>query len=70
VIAVHAPSPEAALTWAEDCRAAGVWVGCFRPPSVPDKVSRLRLTVRADLTDGDIERAVEVITRCAPPGAS
>jgi 8-amino-7-oxononanoate synthase len=70
VIAVRAPSAEAALTWADDCRAAGVWVGCFRPPSVPDKVSRLRLTVRADLTDADVERAVEVITRCAPPGAS
>ena len=26
-------------------------VGCFRPPSVPDGVSRLRLTARADLTD-------------------
>ncbi len=70
VIAVRAPSPEAALAWADDCRAAGVWVGCFRPPSVPDKVSRLRLTVRADLTDGDVEKAVEVITRCAPRGAS
>ncbi|MEV4320271.1 8-amino-7-oxononanoate synthase [Actinocrispum sp. NPDC049592] len=70
VIAVRAPSPETALAWADDCRAAGVWVGCFRPPSVPDKVSRLRLTVRADLTDGDVEKAVEVITRCAPRGAS
>jgi 8-amino-7-oxononanoate synthase len=29
-------------------------------------VSRLRLTARADLTDGDLDRAVEVITRCAP----
>jgi 8-amino-7-oxononanoate synthase len=66
VVAVQAPSAEAAVRWAEDCRAAGVWVGCFRPPSVPDKVSRLRLTARADLTDGDVERAVDVIVRCAP----
>jgi 8-amino-7-oxononanoate synthase len=70
VISVRAPSPEKALAWAEDCRAAGVWVGCFRPPSVPDQVSRLRLTARADLTDGELDRAVEVITRCAPAGAS
>jgi 8-amino-7-oxononanoate synthase len=70
VIAVRAPSAEAALAWSDECRAAGVWVGCFRPPSVPDNVSRLRLTVRADLTDADVERAIEVITRCAPPGAS
>ncbi|SDC66699.1 8-amino-7-oxononanoate synthase [Actinokineospora iranica] len=66
VVSVRAPSPDAALAWSQDCRAAGVWVGCFRPPSVPDSVSRLRLTARADLTEGEIDRAVEVITRCAP----
>lgn len=70
VISVRAPSPEAAVTWADECRAAGVWVGCFRPPSVPDQVSRLRITVRADLGDADIDRALDVITRCAPAGAS
>jgi 8-amino-7-oxononanoate synthase len=69
VISVRAPSPELAVQWADDCRAAGVWVGCFRPPSVPDQVSRLRLTARADLTDGELERAIEVITRCAPAEA-
>nr|WP_245812116.1 8-amino-7-oxononanoate synthase [Actinophytocola xinjiangensis] len=69
VVSVLAPTPEAALRWAEDCRSAGVWVGCFRPPSVPDGVSRLRLTARADLTEGEVDRAVEVITRCAPPRA-
>ncbi|MET0234531.1 MAG: 8-amino-7-oxononanoate synthase [Kibdelosporangium sp.] len=70
VISVQAPSAEAALRWADECRAAGVWVGCFRPPSVPDKISRLRLTARADLTEADVDRAVEVITRCAPADAS
>ncbi|HEV7648082.1 MAG TPA: 8-amino-7-oxononanoate synthase [Actinophytocola sp.] len=66
VVSVRAPSPEAAVQWADDCRAAGVQVGCFRPPSVPDKVSRLRLTARANLTESELERAVEVITRAAP----
>ena len=66
VVSVLAPSPDAAVRWADDCRAAGVWVGCFRPPSVPDKISRLRLTARADLTDADLARAIEVITRHAP----
>ncbi|MGX7824956.1 8-amino-7-oxononanoate synthase [Actinokineospora sp. 24-640] len=66
VVSVRAPSPEAALRWSEDCRAAGVWVGCFRPPSVPDQISRLRLTARADLTEADIARAVQVITEHAP----
>ncbi|MFL6122370.1 8-amino-7-oxononanoate synthase [Actinophytocola sp.] len=66
VVSVLVPTPAQAVTWAEDCRAAGVLVGCFRPPSVPDGVSRLRLTARADLTEADLDRAVEVITRHAP----
>ena len=66
VVSVRAPSPEAAVAWANDCRTAGVVVGCFRPPSTPDQISRLRLTARADLTAADLERAVDVITRTAP----
>lgn len=66
VVSVRAPSPEAALRWAADCRERGLAVGCFRPPSVPDGVSRLRLTARADLTDAQIDRAVETILRTAP----
>lgn len=66
VVSVAAPSPQAAVDWAQRCRDHGLRVGCFRPPSVPDGVSRLRLTARADLTDLDIARAVQVITATAP----
>ncbi|MFD3659102.1 8-amino-7-oxononanoate synthase [Streptomyces sp. NPDC058659] len=66
VVSVRAPSPEAALRWAADCREQGLAVGCFRPPSVPDGISRLRLTARADLTDAELGRAVETILRTAP----
>ncbi|MFH9828261.1 8-amino-7-oxononanoate synthase [Streptomyces bobili] len=66
VVSVRAPSPEGALRWAADCRSAGLAVGCFRPPSVPDGISRLRLTARADLTQGQIERAVRVIDETRP----
>ncbi|MEU0672091.1 8-amino-7-oxononanoate synthase [Streptomyces sp. NPDC006172] len=66
VVSVRAPSPERALRWAADCRTAGLAVGCFRPPSVPDGVSRLRLTARADLTEQQIERAVRVIDGTRP----
>ncbi|GGX78202.1 8-amino-7-oxononanoate synthase [Streptomyces minutiscleroticus] len=62
VVSVRAASPERAVRWAADCRAAGVAVGCFRPPSVPDGVSRLRLTARADLTDAQVDRAVRVVS--------
>ncbi|MET9831640.1 8-amino-7-oxononanoate synthase [Streptomyces sp. NPDC006385] len=66
VVSVRAPSPEEAVAWAADCRAAGLAVGCFRPPSVPDGISRLRLTARADLSEGQIERAVQVISETRP----
>ncbi|MEU3949252.1 8-amino-7-oxononanoate synthase [Streptomyces sp. NPDC029526] len=66
VVSVRAPSPEQAVRWAADCRAAGLSVGCFRPPSVPDGVSRLRLTARADLSGAEIERAVRVIGATRP----
>ena len=45
------------------CRAEGVRVGCFRPPSVPVGESCLRLTARADLTAEDVARAAEVVRR-------
>ncbi|MFJ7989853.1 8-amino-7-oxononanoate synthase [Streptomyces sp. NPDC096351] len=66
VVSVRAPSPEAALGWAADCREQGLSVGCFRPPSVPDGISRLRLTARADLTDAQIDAAVATVLRTAP----
>ncbi|KDN75260.1 8-amino-7-oxononanoate synthase [Streptomyces olindensis] len=66
VVSVRAPSPEDAVRWAAECRAAGLAVGCFRPPSVPDGISRLRLTARADLTGQQIERAVRLIGETRP----
>ncbi|MFF4253619.1 8-amino-7-oxononanoate synthase [Streptomyces sp. NPDC001663] len=66
VVSVRAPSPEEAVQWAADCRTAGLAVGCFRPPSVPDGISRLRLTARADLSGEQIERAVRVIGETRP----
>jgi 8-amino-7-oxononanoate synthase len=70
VVSVRAASPEGAVAWAARCRAAGVAVGCFRPPSVPDGVSRLRLTARADLTDAEADRAVRVVVEAAGDDAA
>ncbi|WP_316528065.1 8-amino-7-oxononanoate synthase [Kitasatospora brasiliensis] len=69
VVSVRAPGPEAAVAWATDCLRAGLAVGCFRPPSVPDGISRLRLTARGDLTDGQIAEAVRIVAELAPVGA-
>ncbi|MFJ9692274.1 8-amino-7-oxononanoate synthase [Kitasatospora sp. NPDC101183] len=69
VVSVRAPGPEAAVAWAADCRRAGLAVGCFRPPSVPDGISRLRLTARGDLTEEQIAFAVHTVAALAPEGA-
>jgi 8-amino-7-oxononanoate synthase len=69
VVSVRIAEPAAAAAWAQRCRDAGLLVGCFRPPSVPDGVPRLRLTVRADLTEADLDRAIEVLTSTAPAEA-
>uniref|UniRef100_A0AAU1LLY5 8-amino-7-oxononanoate synthase n=1 Tax=Streptomyces sp. NBC_00148 TaxID=2903626 RepID=A0AAU1LLY5_9ACTN len=66
VVSVRAPSAESAVRWAADCRAAGLAVGCFRPPSVPDGISRLRLTARADLTQDQVTAAVGTVVATAP----
>lgn len=46
---------------AADLRGAGIMVGCFRPPSVPDGVSRIRLTARADLESSDVGWAAKEV---------
>jgi 8-amino-7-oxononanoate synthase len=62
VVSLPMTSPAAALAGAAWLLDRGVRVGCFRPPSVPDGVSRLRLTARADLTDTDLEEFTAALT--------
>ena len=57
------PSPAAAVAAALRLREQGVLVGCFRPPSVPDGVSRLRVTARADLAGDDLAQAARLLAR-------
>lgn len=61
VQSVPMPSPEAAVAARDALRADGVLVGCFRPPSVPDQQSRLRITARADLPIPVVQSAAERI---------
>ncbi|MDQ0618758.1 8-amino-7-oxononanoate synthase [Arthrobacter globiformis] len=61
VQSIPMPSAESALAAAESARRAGVRIGCFRPPSVPDGISRLRLTARATLTPEEIEDSCAVL---------
>jgi len=51
VVSVILGDPHVAARAARRCRERGVHVGCFRPPSVPEGTSRLRLTARANLSE-------------------
>lgn len=65
VLSVAMPGPQAALDAQAMLAADGLLVGCFRPPSVPDGVSRLRLTASAGLSDDEVCR---VLTRLGQGG--
>ncbi|MBZ5733109.1 8-amino-7-oxononanoate synthase [Nocardioides sp. TRM66260-LWL] len=61
VLSVPMPSPREALAAQASALDAGVRVGCFRPPSVPDGVSRLRITVSAGVPEDAWARAVATL---------
>ncbi|MFL6169690.1 MAG: 8-amino-7-oxononanoate synthase [Ornithinibacter sp.] len=61
VLAIAMPGPREAVEAVGRAAAAGVRIGCFRPPSTPDGISRLRLTAHAHLTDAEVERAASVL---------
>ncbi|NIK56600.1 8-amino-7-oxononanoate synthase [Kribbella shirazensis] len=61
VVSVPMPGPRETVRAAELCLRNGVRVGSFRPPSVPDGISRLRLTAHAGLSAEELDRACAVI---------
>ena len=69
IVGVPVGDPTLAVAAAQRCAREGVRVGCFRPPSVPEGASALRLAVRADMTDADIDRAVDVLRRALAAAA-
>jgi 8-amino-7-oxononanoate synthase len=66
VTSVLIGDPAEAVAAAAAAARHGVRVGCFRPPSVPDGISRLRLTARADLTPGDLGRIRTALNESQP----
>lgn len=68
VLSVPMASASAATHAQALLAAEGVRVGCFRPPSVPDGVSRLRLTASAGLSDDELATAGGVLERVLRTG--
>lgn len=63
VLSVPMPSPYVAIAAQAECLEHGVRVGCFRPPSVPDGVSRLRITTNAGVPTDAWDRACDVLVK-------
>ncbi|MFI9510881.1 8-amino-7-oxononanoate synthase [Nocardia sp. NPDC052566] len=61
VVSVVLGEAQVAFDAAQACRARGLDVGCFRPPSVPEGTSRLRLTARANLTEAEMTTIAVVL---------
>lgn len=61
VVSVVLGDAQVAYDAAASCRARGLEVGCFRPPSVPEGTSRLRITARADLSAAEMNTIAEVL---------
>ncbi|KRC65726.1 8-amino-7-oxononanoate synthase [Aeromicrobium sp. Root236] len=66
VLSVEMPGPAEALAAQASCAADGVRVGCFRPPSTPDGISRLRLTASAGVDDDQLAHAGKLIATVVP----
>jgi 8-amino-7-oxononanoate synthase len=68
VLSVPMPGPREALAGVAAAAGHGLRIGCFRPPSTPDGISRLRLTAHAHHTDEELALAAKVL-RLVVPGA-
>jgi 8-amino-7-oxononanoate synthase len=61
VLAIAMPGPREAVAAVGRAADRGIRIGCFRPPSTPDGISRLRLTAHAHLTDDEVDLACTVL---------
>ena len=66
VLSVPMPGPREALAGVATAAGHGLRIGCFRPPSTPDGISRLRLTAHAHHTSEELALAVKVLRLIVP----
>jgi 8-amino-7-oxononanoate synthase len=58
-------SAATALTAQRELEEAGFWVAAIRPPTVPPKSSRLRVTLSAAHTEAEVDQLVGRLARCS-----
>ncbi|GAA5228431.1 aminotransferase class I/II-fold pyridoxal phosphate-dependent enzyme [Paeniglutamicibacter antarcticus] len=63
VHSVRMPSADAAMRVTAALREKGIAVACFRPPSVPDGISRIRITAHAHHQPEELVTALQTVAR-------
>ncbi len=58
-------SNDATLALAEGLLARGIWVPAIRPPTVPAGTARLRVSLSAAHSEGDVDQLLAALAECA-----
>ncbi|WP_245796425.1 8-amino-7-oxononanoate synthase [Domibacillus antri] len=66
ILAIICGEPKEALMLADALRENGIFAPAIRPPTVPDRTSRIRLTVMATHQDDQIHHVIDVFKKMAP----
>ncbi len=67
IIPIILGTPERSMLAAKQLRDRGILVQAIRPPMVEPGLSRIRLTLHANLTESDTQRLIQAVTEtCAP----
>ncbi|MBW3557309.1 MAG: 8-amino-7-oxononanoate synthase [Actinobacteria bacterium] len=61
VLSMSMPGPRQAVAAVAAAASRGVRIGCFRPPSTPDRISRLRFTAHGHHSDEELGFAAKVL---------
>ncbi len=67
IVPIITGSAESAVQAAEQLRRAGILAPAVRPPTVPPGSSRVRISLRCDHTDADIDQLLEALASIDPP---
>ena len=67
ILPLHTATPDAALALARRLEQRGVLAVAIRPPTVPPGTARVRLSLRADLTDLDLDHLLTAVGSPSPP---
>jgi len=61
IISVSLGDADMAVKMAAELEARGILVGAIRPPTVPEGTSRLRISLKANLSEESVEKLMRAL---------